>query len=1042
MRHSAGLAREWAAASYTHVLFFRPRETETFTRGAMTSVTPASPTPASTIPAAPATPDSRIPHQEGESVSESTDPAAHRPANTLGPTDRFVHRHIGPQEHEVAEMLALLGYRTIDELVDATIPSSIRLGRPLRLTGLTDRPEGDSEFHVLRRLREIAAQNQVFKSFIGMGYHGTITPPVIQRNILENPGWYTQYTPYQAEISQGRLEALLNFQTMVADLTALPLAGASLLDEATAAAEAMAMCFAIAGGADGTKRRFFVAQDCHPQTIAVVKTRAESLGIELTVSDPRRVDFSAGDLCGILVQYPTTDGRIECYQQLAEEAHEAGALLVAAADLLALTLIKPPGEWGADIAVGSAQRFGVSMGFGGPHAGYIATRSEYVRRLPGRIIGVSRDMQGNMALRMAIQTREQHIKRERATSNICTAQALLAIMAGMYGVYHGPEGLRAIAERVHRLTQTLRAGLRELGHQIEDDAVFDTLRIRPRGRTSAQVLDAARAARINLRDFGDGSIGINLDETTDAPALRELLACFGGGREDLETLAKTARTGYPPAFARTSPFMIHPVFNSHHSETEMLRYIYKLQQRDLSLASAMIPLGSCTMKLNATSEMLPVTWPEFAHIHPFAPVDQTRGYQQLFCDLETWLCEITGFAAMSLQPNAGSQGEYAGLLAIRAYHKSRGEGHRNICLIPESAHGTNPASAVVAGMKVVPVKCTPNGDIDIEDLRQRASQHTANLAAIMVTYPSTYGVFEAGIREICDIVHQHGGQVYMDGANMNAQVGLTSPGHIGADVCHLNLHKTFCIPHGGGGPGMGPIGIAKHLVPFLPGHPLSEQHKAMQAVGPVSAAPYGSPSILTISWMYIAMMGSEGLTKATRVAILSANYMARRLEEHYPIVYRGRNGRIAHEFILDVRPFEKSAGVKVDDFAKRLIDYGFHAPTMSFPVAGTLMIEPTESEPKVELDRFCEAMIAIREEVRAIEEGRLDRADNPLKNAPHTIATLIADDWQHPYTRQQAAFPLPWVRDHKFWPAVGRVDNPYGDRNLVCSCPPVESFAQ
>jgi glycine dehydrogenase len=998
----------------------------------------------------------RMSAQEAPSVKPSP---AHIP---LAPTDRFVDRHIGPEEitsNEVGEMLALLGYTSLSELVDATVPASIRLKAPMRLSGLTDHPQGDSEFHTLKRLREIASQNKVFRSFIGMGYYGTITPPVIQRNILENPGWYTQYTPYQAEISQGRLEALLNFQTMVADLTGLPLAGASLLDEGTAAAEAMAMCFGIVGG-DGKKKRFFVARDCHPQTIAVVKTRAESLGIEITVGDPDAVDFSGADLCGVLVQYPTTDGRIERYDDLTEAAHKAGALVVAAADLLALTLIKPPGEWGgggADIAVGSAQRFGVPMGFGGPHAAYIATKTDYVRKMPGRIIGVSRDAQGKMALRMAIQTREQHIKRERATSNICTAQALLAIMAGMYAVYHGPDGLRTIAERVHLLTQTLRVGLQRLGHTIAEDAVFDTLRVKLSARTSRQVIDAASAAGINLRDFGDGSIGISIDETTDAAALRDILAAFGGGRENIDALAADARTAFPAAFARTSEYLTHPVFNMHHSETEMLRYIHKLQQRDLSLADAMIPLGSCTMKLNATSEMLPVTWPEFAHIHPFAPADQTRGYQQLFRDLETWLCEITGFAAISLQPNAGSQGEYAGLLAIRAYHASRGESHRTICIIPESAHGTNPASAVIAGMKVVPVACTPNGDIDIEDLRQRAAEHAQNLAAIMVTYPSTYGVFEDGIREICDIVHQHGGQVYMDGANMNAQVGLTSPGFIGADVCHLNLHKTFCIPHGGGGPGMGPIGVAKHLVPFLPTHPItgeqltsaeattgdstpSTQHSAL-SVGPVSAAPYGSPSILVIPWMYIAMMGSEGLTKATKIAILSANYMARRLEEHYPIVYRGKNGRCAHEFIIDVRPLEKSAGVKVDDFAKRLIDYGFHAPTMSFPVAGTLMIEPTESEPKIELDRFCDAMIAIREEVRAIEQGTMDRNDNPLKNAPHTVYVLTSDEWTHPYLRQQAAFPLPWVRDHKFWPAVGRVDNPYGDRNLVCACPPMEAYA-
>lgn len=964
-------------------------------------------------------------------------------AAVLNPSDTFVHRHIGPSPAEIDEMLSTLGYRTLDELTDATVPASIRLDKPLRLSGAAGSATPRGEFELLQELRAIASQNQVFRSFIGMGYYDTITPPVILRNIMENPGWYTQYTPYQAEISQGRLEALLNFQTMVADLTGLPLAGASLLDEGTAAAEAMAMCFSIAGGRAGTKHAFYVADDCHPQTIAVVRTRAGSLGIKVIVGKPDAADFTKGDLCGILVQYPTTDGRIECYKALCERAHAGGAQVVAATDLLALTLITPPGEWGADIAVGSAQRFGVPMGFGGPHAAFIATRNEHVRRMPGRIIGVSRDASGGVALRMAIQTREQHIKRERATSNICTAQALLAIMAGMYACYHGPEGLRRIAQRVHAYTQALRAGLLSLGHEIAEDAAFDTLRIRPKGRTAAQVIEAALAKRINLRDFGDGSVGVSLDETTTRDDIRDLLACFGGtGSEDVDALAASADLDIPPAFARQSGYLTHPVFNTYHSETEMLRYIFKLQGRDLSLAQSMIPLGSCTMKLNATSEMIPVTWPEFARLHPFAPADQTRGYQKLFADLESWLAEITGFAAVSLQPNAGSQGEYAGLLAIRAYHESRGEGHRDVCLIPESAHGTNPASAVIAGFRVVPVATTDRGDIDIDDLRAKAAEHAANLGALMVTYPSTHGVFEEGIREICDIVHKHGGQVYMDGANMNAQVGLTSPGHIGADVCHLNLHKTFCIPHGGGGPGMGPIAVAKHLAPFLPGHPVSRPASAGdKAIGPVSAAPYGSPSILPISWMYIALMGAEGLKKATQVAILNANYMARRLEEHYPVLYTGRGGRVAHEFIIDCRHLEKSAGIKIDDIAKRLMDYGFHAPTMSFPVPGTLMIEPTESESKAELDRLCDALIAIRQEIADIESGVLDRADNPLKNAPHTIAALTSDTWTHKYPRERAAYPLPWLRDHKFWPPVARVDNPYGDRNLVCVCPPMADYA-
>ncbi|MBL9032455.1 MAG: aminomethyl-transferring glycine dehydrogenase [Phycisphaerae bacterium] len=968
-----------------------------------------------------------------------------------GPADAFVPRHIGPRDSEIAEMLGVLGYRSLDDLIADTVPASIRLPRPLTLSGLNG-PAG--EFEALGRLRAIAGQNRVMRSFIGMGYYDTITPPVILRNIIENPGWYTQYTPYQAEISQGRLEALLNFQTMVADLTGLPLAGASLLDEATAAAEAMAMCVAIAGGVEGPRRTFVIADDCHPQTIAVCRTRARSLGVDLrVVPNPARGEkVEWAGVCGILVQYPTTEGAICDYAALAEEAHRHQTLVVAATDLLALCLLRPPGEWGADIAIGSAQRFGVPMGAGGPHAAFISTRPEHARRMPGRIIGVSKDAQGNVAYRMAIQTREQHIKRERATSNICTAQALLAICAGMYAVYHGPKGLRAIAQRVHSLACVLSHGMKWLGHEVGDDPIFDTIRVWPRtsehcSGDPAAILKAAGERGLNFRAFGDGSFGLSVDETTTIEDVKQALAAFGCGRGfeiDATAPVPADDPAFPPALTRTSAYLTHPVFNMHHSETEMLRYIFRLQQRDLSLAQAMIPLGSCTMKLNATSEMIPVTWPEFGRIHPYAPADQQRGYQRVYRDLEAWLAEITGFAAVSLQPNAGSQGEYAGLLAIRAYHESRGQSHRTVCLIPDSAHGTNPASAVIAGMRVVPVACDDRGNVDIPDLRAKAAEHAKDLSCLMITYPSTHGVFEEGIKEICKIVHEYGGQVYMDGANMNAQVGLTSPGFIGADVCHLNLHKTFCIPHGGGGPGMGPIGVARHLAPFLPGSPVANAPGS--PVGPVSAAPYGSPSILLISWMYIVMMGAEGLTQATRVAILSANYMAKRLGQHYPVLYAGTNGRCAHEFILDCRALDKSAGIKVDDIAKRLMDYGFHAPTMSFPVPGTLMIEPTESEPKAELDRFIDAMISIREEVAAVERGAMDRADNPLKNAPHTIYVVSATEWKHPYPREQAAFPgatdaqRARMREHKFWPAVGRIDNPYGDRNLVCVCPPMTDY--
>jgi len=926
-------------------------------------------------------------------------------------------------------MLATLGLSSLEELVGETVPAAIRRSVPL------DLPAARGEQEALAHLRAKAAKNQVFRSFLGMGYHGCVTPGVILRNVLENPGWYTAYTPYQAEIAQGRLEALLNFQTMVADLTGLPMANASLLDEATAAAEAMHMAHALARG---SSRAFFVAEDCHPQTIAVVQTRARPLGIDVRVGPTSAVDLQAGGFFGVLVQYPTTDGRVKDYADLAARTHAAGALFVVAADLLALTLLRAPGEFGADVCVGSAQRFGVPMGFGGPHAAFLSTREELKRVLPGRLIGVSHDAEGKTAYRMALQTREQHIRRDKATSNICTAQVLLAVMASMYAVYHGPKGLRAIARRVHALTVALAQGLRRLGLDCGQDAFFDTLRVRLSAAEADQVLARARERRVNLRVYGDGSLGVALDETVTAPEVSLLLEVFAGRRPEFELSESLDASALPlPApHARESHFLTHPVFHQYHAEHEMLRYLHRLEARDLSLTSSMIPLGSCTMKLNATAEMVPVTWPEFGDLHPFAPAAQTEGYALLFADLEAWLAEITGFAGISLQPNAGSQGEYAGLLAIRAYHESRGDARRNVCLIPVSAHGTNPASAAMAGFKVVPVACDERGNIEITDLQAKATQHAAALAGLMVTYPSTHGVFEEGIREICAIVHAAGGQVYMDGANMNAQVGLTRPGDIGADVCHLNLHKTFCIPHGGGGPGMGPIGVAAHLVPFLPGHPV----EGGGGVGAVSAAPHGSASILPISWVYIALMGPDGLAKATSVAILNANYMAQRLEGHYPVLYTGTRGRVAHEFILDARPLKKSAGVEVDDIAKRLMDFGFHAPTMSFPVPGTLMIEPTESESKEELDRFCDALIAIRGEIRAIEEGRLKVEDSPLRHAPHTAAAVTAAEWTRPYSREQAAFPAPWVRDSKFWPAVARIDNTYGDRNLVCTCPPMESY--
>ena len=958
----------------------------------------------------------------------------------LQPTDDFPRRHLGPDEGEVTSMLESLGLESLETLVAEAIPASIRTESKFELHDdvvFQSSQKAPGERKALSLIHELADQNQVWRSYIGMGYHGTITPSVIQRTVLENPCWYTQYTPYQAEISQGRLEALLNYQTMIADLTAMPIANASLLDEATAAGEAMSMC-----AAQTNRRSFFVADDCHPQTIAVVETRAKGLGVEIIVGDPASIEFNERDFAGILVQYPATDGRIRDYTNLAEQVHAAGGMLVVAADPLALTLLQPPGEWGADIAIGSTQRFGVPMGFGGPHAAYMAVREKLVRRMPGRLIGVSRDANGDPALRMAIQTREQHIRRDRATSNICTAQVLLAIMAGFYGVYHGPEGLRNIAGRIRALAVTLAEGLRRGGHVVHEGPFFDTVRVRPSG--GADVIKTRLAEKkINVRDFGDGSLGITLDQTTNVEDLEDIWSCFGAGENNSEAVLAETETEFTKKFARTTEFMQHPVFHRHRTETTLLRYITNLQSKDLSLAHSMIPLGSCTMKLNAASEMVPVTWPEFGNLHPFAPKEQTAGYEALFRSLESWLSSVTGFPGISLQPNAGSQGEYAGLMVMKAYHEHRGELNRDACIIPVSAHGTNPASAVVAGMRVVPVKCLEDGDIDLEDLKSQIEAHRDRLAGIMITYPSTHGVFEEDVREICDLVHDAGGLVYMDGANMNAMVGLVRPADIGADVCHLNLHKTFCIPHGGGGPGMGPIGVTEALRPFLPGHPVTRPIDAGEhAMGPVSAAPYGSPSILPISWMYIAMMGSEGLVKATEIAILNANYMASRLSGHFDILFTNANGRCAHEFIIDCRPFDKSAGIKIDDIAKRLMDFGFHAPTMSWPVPGTLMIEPTESESKEELDRFCDAMIAIREEIRSIEDGHSDREDNPLKHAPHSIITVSGNEWNHSYSREQAVWPAAWLREHKFWPSVGRIDNPFGDRNLVCSCEGMEAYAE
>jgi glycine dehydrogenase len=950
----------------------------------------------------------------------------------LNKFDLFERRHIGPDEQETAKMLEVIGVDSLETLINETIPASIRLPKPLNL------PEALTEQQLLSTLEDVAAKNKVYRSYIGLGYYGTYVPTVIQRNILENPGWYTQYTPYQAEIAQGRLEALLNYQTMIMDLTGMEIANASLLDESTSAAEAMILMWHERSKERGSK--FFVSEGCFPQTIDVLKTRAQPLEIELVIGDHRNFEFSE-ECFGALLQYPDKNGQVNDYKSFCDKAHESGTLVAVAADLLSLALLTAPGEWGADVVVGSTQRFGVPMGYGGPHAAYFATKDAYKRQMPGRLIGVSIDANGKRALRMALQTREQHIRREKATSNICTAQVLLAIMASMYAVYHGQDGIRNIAEEVHEKACLLNDALKKLGFVQNNTEFFDTLSVKLEQEVAEKLKKIALNNKINLRYFEEG-VGISLDETVSLQDLNDLASIFAelAGKESPE-ITGNEHTETSLQHGRTSQYLTHPVFNTYHSETEMLRYIKMLESRDLSLTHSMIPLGSCTMKLNATTEMKPITWPAFGNIHPFVPKEQALGYAQIFDELNAYLSEITGFSAVSLQPNSGAQGEYAGLMVIREYFRDRGEAHRNVALIPSSAHGTNPASAVMAGMKVVVTKCDENGNIDINDLRRHAELYKDNLACLMVTYPSTHGVFEEGIKEICNIIHQFGGQVYMDGANMNAQVGLTSPGFIGADVCHLNLHKTFCIPHGGGGPGMGPIGVAKHLVPYLPGHPLVNlgNDKSIHAV---SAAPWGSASILLISYAYIRMMGSKGLTDATRYAILNANYIKARLEGYYPVLYSGRNNRCAHEMILDTRSFKQTAGVEVEDIAKRLMDYGFHAPTVSFPVAGTLMVEPTESEPKTELDRFCDTLILIRQEIEEVENGKADKSDNVLKNAPHTAATVISGTWEKPYSREKAVYPASWLKDWKFWPSVGRVNSGYGDRNLICACPPVEEYAE
>ncbi len=944
----------------------------------------------------------------------------------LTTANEFIARHIGPRAADEQAMLATLGYDHLDALTASVIPDTIKG------TSVLDLPAGQGEAEALASIKAIAAQNQLFKTFIGQGYYNCHTPAPILRNLLENPAWYTAYTPYQPEISQGRLEALLNFQTLISDLTGLPIANASLLDEATAAAEAMTFCKRLSKNKGS--HRFFASSHCHPQTLDVLRTRAEPLGIEVVVADEAGLT-DVSEFFGALLQYPASNGDIFDYRALVERFHAANALVAVAADLLALTLLTPPGEFGADVAIGSAQRFGVPLGFGGPHAAYFSTRDAFKRDMPGRLVGVSIDRHGKTALRLAMQTREQHIRREKATSNICTAQVLLANIASMYAVYHGPAGLTQIAQRTHRLTAILAHGLNAMGVTVEQEHFFDTLTLAT-GTATAELHAKARAAGLNLREIDGQRLGLSLDETSREADVQALWALFGNNLPDFNALAAGVSERLPAALLRQSPILAHEVFNRYHSETELMRYLRKLADKDLALDRTMIPLGSCTMKLNAASEMIPITWPEFGSLHPFAPAEQSKGYQLLTDELESMLCKATGYDAVSLQPNAGSQGEYAGLLAIRAYHQSRGDERRDICLIPSSAHGTNPATAHMAGMRVVVTACDERGNVDIEDLRAKAIEHRDRLAAIMITYPSTHGVFEEGIREICAIVHDNGGQVYIDGANMNAMVGLCAPGKFGGDVSHLNLHKTFCIPHGGGGPGVGPIGVKSHLAPFVPGHGTLARKE-----GAVCAAPFGSASILPITWMYIRMMGGEGLKRASQLAILNANYISRRLEEHYPVLYTGSNGLVAHECILDLRPLKDSSGISVDDVAKRLIDFGFHAPTMSFPVAGTLMIEPTESESKAELDRFCDAMICIRDEIRAVENGALDKDDNPLKNAPHTAAELVGE-WSHAYSREQAVYPLASLVESKYWPPVGRVDNVFGDRNLVCACPSIEAYQE
>ena len=951
--------------------------------------------------------------------------------------DRFEDRHIAPRQADIHHMLQTIGVGSIDELIDNTIPASIRLEKELNL------PSPLTEQQVLSKLKEIASTNIRKRSYIGSGYYGTITPTVILRNILENPGWYTQYTPYQAEIAQGRLESLLNFQTMVIDLTGMEIANASLLDEATAAAESMHLMHAAKTkkAIESQANTLFVSQNCFGQTIELLQTRAEPLGIDVVIGDINEIPED-GSVFGVILQYPAADGSIRDLSNICAKAHEHGALIACATDLLSLTLLTPPGEFGADIVFGSAQRLGVPMGYGGPHAAFFATKEEYKRQIPGRIIGVSIDAQGSVALRMALQTREQHIKRDKATSNICTAQALLANISAMYAVYHGPEGLKAIAKRVHAMTVLLAEALVSMGYSLHSKEYFDTLTVSMSTEELQRFMDECSDVNVKIMS---GAIGISCDETTTIEDIQQLIGIAAKAKQchspSIDAWTSGTLESIPQSLKRTSSYLTHPVFNKYHSEHDLLRYMKSLENKDLSMVHSMIPLGSCTMKLNATTEMIPVTWPEFGDMHPFAPVEQAQGYAEIFATLEQWLCEITGFDAMSLQPNAGAQGEYTGLMVIRAYHKSRGDHHRNIALIPSSAHGTNPASAVMAGMKVIVVKCDENGNIDLSDLKEKAMLHKDNLAALMVTYPSTHGVFEEAIKEICDLIHEYGGQVYMDGANMNAQVGLTSPNNIGADVCHLNLHKTFCIPHGGGGPGMGPIGVKAHLAPFLPGHsviPIGGEH----AITAVSAAPWGSASILLISWAYIAMMGGRGLTQATKIAILNANYIKARLDSHYQTLYVGSKGNVAHEMIIDMRQFKNSANIEVEDIAKRLMDYGFHAPTVSFPVPGTMMIEPTESEPLAELDRFCDAMIAIRKEIADIEQGIMPKENNILKNAPHTAHVIMQDEWDKPYSRLQAAYPLPFVREKKFWPSIGRVNNTHGDRTLICSCPPMEAYEQ